>query len=559
MNSFVSLSIDMKGFIAGATKLLVRTEVRTPAASQSERSISRLTASLSDVSFGAVFVAIRGHAFDGHTVLQEAVARGAAALVVEDRAVFESMFNEGSTVATLIWAESSRQFLAECAHWANGFASRKIKVFGITGTNGKTTTTFLIEHILNELGCDSGLMGTVLHRLGTRIWSTKLTTPGPIEFHQRLAEMISAGAKAVALEVSSHAIDQSRVAGTEFDCTVWTSFSHDHLDYHKTVDHYFEAKMKLFTSELVRSSKGKRTAVLNTEVLSSAEAMGVSKTYIQRLRDWCKDISRRNDFQLLTYGPEGSTSFVDSDAVIHTTYRIELLNRTGMTVSMLSLNGKGQMKSQPLSFQLPLIGRYNAENAVAAILAASSAGFAIEQAAATLTRLRCIPGRLERVSNAPDQPMVFVDFAHTDDGLSNVLKALREYASQLQPKPNIFTVFGCGGDRDRSKRPKMGLAASELSDWVCLTSDNPRGEAPQKIIDEIFSGVPTARASRVAIETNRRAAIELALRSARTSDIVLIAGKGHETTQTIGDQVIEFNDVKVTLEVMEGLNQEKQA
>ena len=449
------------------------------------------------VQKGSVFIAVRGEKLDGLTFVEEAAQRGACAIISEER-----------PSTNLPWAgiPDSREAVARLASVYFGHPSQKMKAVGITGTNGKTTTTYLVEHILQKTGRKTGAIGTIQYRYAGLEVPAAETTPGPLKLQKIFSEMASAGCTDVVMEVSSHALEQGRVSGVDFACAVFTNLTQDHLDYHGSMEKYFESKAKLFTG----LSK-EATAVLNADDPYSAKMAALTKARIVTFA-----IEKGADFraQSLEHGA-GSTRFILST----------------------------DKKKTPVV--LPLIGRHNVSNALAAIAACESLGIPAEKSASALSDFPGVPGRLEAVQCGQDFT-VLIDFAHTPDGLENVLKALSEHRES-----RLLVVFGCGGDRDRKKRPKMAEIASRWADFVYVTSDNPRSEDPRVIAEEVRAGFPSGF-TKQAVVLDRRKAIRQALLDARVGDIVLLAGKGHERSQIMKDQVLPFSDREEAERVLNG-------
>jgi UDP-N-acetylmuramoyl-L-alanyl-D-glutamate--2,6-diaminopimelate ligase len=378
----------------------------------------------------------------------------------------------------------------------------------VTGTNGKTTTAFMVKAILEAAGLDAGLIGTVQYQIGQRIIPASRTTPESVEIQEMMSQMLRAGCGGVSMEVSSHALDQHRVAGVDFDVAVFTNLSRDHLDYHGTMEDYFEAKAKLF--QMLGAKRKSGRAVVNAD-----------NEYGRRL------IARLGgESAVVTYG-------VSTDATIKA--QDVRVSADGTYFVVRTPQG-----NRPIA--LPLIGRYNVSNALAAIGATLSLGISLQSIERGLTTMRPVPGRLECV-NVPTESHVYIDYAHTEDALRNVLMTVSELT-----KNRLIVVFGCGGDRDTGKRARMGEAACELADFSILTSDNPRTEDPRAIIGQIEEGYPVGTQSRYYVIADRREAIERALDLAQAGDSVLIAGKGHETYQEFADSVVPFSDRQVVKE-----------
>jgi UDP-N-acetylmuramoyl-L-alanyl-D-glutamate--2,6-diaminopimelate ligase len=425
---------------------------------------------------GAMFCCVRGARVDGHDLAPAAVASGATALLCE---------RELATGAVEVVVPSTRAAMGPVAAAFHGHPSLALDVVGVTGTNGKTTTVHLLQSILEAAGRSTGVIGTLT---GAR------TTPEAPELQAQLADMQRAGVAAVAMEVSSHALAMHRVDGTRFAVAVFTNLGRDHLDFHASVEEYFQAKARLFTPEL-----------------SVQAVVNLDDSYGRLLRD---------------------------SAVVPTVgFSLD-------EVQELSIEPTGsRFRWRGTEVHLPLAGRFNVSNAIGAATTAELLGVTADDVAAGLSAVGSVPGRFETV--AAGQPfLVVVDYAHTPDGLASLLEAAREVAAGGR----VLLVFGAGGDRDRSKRPAMGEVAARAADRVVVTSDNPRSERPDAIIDAIVSGMHER--SNVVVEPDRRAAIALALAEARPGDVVVVAGKGHEATQTVGDAVLPFDDRAVVRELL---------
>jgi UDP-N-acetylmuramoyl-L-alanyl-D-glutamate--2,6-diaminopimelate ligase len=382
-----------------------------------------------------------------------------------------------------------------------GEPSKKLKLAGVTGTNGKTTTAFLLHHLMKRVWHRAGLLGTVLVDDGEESKPTTFTTPGPVELNRLLARMADHGCRGAAMEVSSHGIDQKRIDGIAFDVAIFTNLTQDHLDYHGTLDAYAATKFSWFESLAADPLGKKPVAVVNLDD-------GHGEKLVALLG---------GGLPILRYGFN-----------VHCDFRANNFkqNARGMEFE-LTAKGKNYL------VRAPLIGRFNVYNLLAALAAASALKIPLRDAVAALADAPQVPGRME-LCGARDGVTVFVDYAHTPDALENVCRTLKEL------KPNrLITVFGCGGDRDKTKRPLMGKAASELSDVCILTSDNPRSEEPEAILKDIEAGMTGARYKTV---VDRTEAIRIAIHAASKGDIVLIAGKGHETYQQFADRTIDFDD-----------------
>ena len=454
------------------------------------------------VQKNGLYVAVRGAHFDGHKFTEQAIERGASAIVVERP--------ESHSRATSLVVADSRVALADLAFTFYQKPALRLKMAGVTGTNGKTTTTFLIKHICENAGLRSGLIGTVRYEIGERILPATRTTPESLDLQELLAQMTGAGCKAAVMEVSSHALAQERTRGLEWDVAVFTNLTQDHLDFHETMANYFEAKARLFTGLTSQPNKKEAKAVINIDD-SHGEKL------IARLG---------RDIPVITYGMSARADFRASN------YRAEFSG----TSFQLDARGKIYL------VRVPLIGRFNVSNAMAALAAANSLGVSLREAVLSLAKSPQVPGRLESVP-AKRQFQVFVDYAHTPDALLNVLKTLRE----LNPR-RLIVVFGAGGDRDQQKRPLMGRAADQNADYSIITSDNPRKEDPLAIIEDVKKGV---RSTNFETVPDRAEAIARAIALAQPRDIILIAGKGHETYQEFADHTIPFDDRQTALRALE--------
>ena len=448
------------------------------------------------VENGFLFIAVRGTKINGNDFIAEAISRGATAIVTDRPEIRAKV--------PVVVVPESRIASGRLASVFYGHPSRSMKVIGVTGTNGKTTTTYLLEHFLTNEGRKVGVIGTVSYRLGNEIIPAKETTPGSLQVQHFMQKMHEAGCDYVAMEVSSHALDQHRAEGVEFQSALFTNLTQDHLDYHKTLDAYFKSKAKLFLS----LRKGK-VAVLNADDA------------------WAMKLSSILSCQVVTFGIEHDADFMARDVKFYPDCTQFTLESHGIKL--------------PVS--LPLVGRFNVYNALGALAIMKTLGFSSEKTVESLYHFGGVPGRLERIPNNKNIS-VLVDFAHTPDGLSNVLKTLSEHKRR-----KLIVVFGCGGDRDRGKRPKMGRIAAELADFVYVTSDNPRSEDPACIADEIAAGFPSGY-RKYQVILNRTDAIRAALLSAEEEDIVLLAGKGHETVQVVGTTAIPFSDREEVMRVL---------
>jgi UDP-N-acetylmuramoyl-L-alanyl-D-glutamate--2,6-diaminopimelate ligase len=456
---------------------------------------------------GNAFVAMRGEASDGNQFIDMAIANGAVA-VVSDSSPAEPR-------KTVAWAgvKHGRRALAHMSANFYGRPAEQLVMIGITGTNGKSTTAFLIEQILAAAGRKSALIGTIEYHVAGKVLPAPHTTPESLELNRIFAEAIIQGASEVVMEVSSHALVQERVYGIPFDVAVFTNLTRDHLDYHRTMAEYYAAKQILFSG---CGSEPPRVAVLNAD-----------DEYTQRLAKISGTLSEK----VLTYGAASGDFRAE---------KLEIFPQ-GLRFDMATPEG-----SIPVSSAL--IGRVNVYNILAAAAAAYGRECKLESIAHGIGRLTRVPGRFERVDC--EQPFsVVVDYAHTDDALRNLTNLARDFVERAATGGRVITVFGCGGDRDRAKRPLMGEAAGRGSDFVILTSDNPRSEDPFAIMNDAMVGLQRSGA-KYKIEPGRRAAIQLAIREAKPGDIVLVAGKGHEKTQTTRHGVTAFDDAQVAREVL---------
>ena len=456
------------------------------------------------VAAGALFVAIPGFKQDGRKFAADALGRGAAVVVAEGADPLP-----GSAAARVL-VPSSREALARLADAYHGHPSRRLRVIGITGTNGKTTTSLLVEALLGAGGRPTGVVGTIQYRVGDQAEAASQTTPEALELQALLARMVEARVGGVAMEVSSHALSLSRVDGIEFDVAVFTNLTQDHLDFHKTLEAYRDAKARLF-GLLARSRKPRRAAVVNVDDPAGA-AMICATEADPRVR-------------ILTFG-------LRAPALLRP--RRWESGMAGITLEVVTPGGEVPITSA-------LVGEHNVMN----LLGAVGVGLALEMEPAQIGRIlsgvATVPGRFERVEAG--QPfLVVVDYAHTPDALENVLATARKL---LKPGARLGVVFGCGGDRDRGKRPIMGGIAARLADRAWVTSDNPRSERPEAILAEIETGIPATAAGRHESVADRRRAIQGAVGWAREGDVVVIAGKGHETYQIVGSEMLPFDDREV--------------
>ncbi len=444
-----------------------------------------------------MFVAIKGGTTDGHKFIDRAVGGGANVVVVEDdNAIPDSYFMHAGVVKIVVG--NSRKALAQMSANLFGHPSEKLKLVGVTGTNGKTSTTYLIKSIFEANGEKVGLIGTIEYKIGEEVIPSTHTTPESLELNQLLATMVLQGCNSAVMEVSSHSLALYRVYGLKFVAAVFTNLTQDHLDFHGTMEDYFCAKKTLFNS----------------------------------LSDNSVAITNRDD-------PYGMKAVADTKAPV-VTYGIENADVHASNVN-LSLKGTSftiVYKGSSSPVESMLIGGFNVKNILAAFTTGISLGVEKEKIAEGIRNLRAVPGRFQQFTS-PEGWIAIVDYAHTHDALENCLRTIREIVPAEQ-RGRIITVFGAGGNRDKGKRPLMGRVATEYSDIIIITSDNPRHEDPLQIIEEIKKGVLPGKS--VIIEPDRHKAIAVALEMARSGDIVFFAGKGHEDYQIIGDEKIHFDD-----------------
>jgi UDP-N-acetylmuramoyl-L-alanyl-D-glutamate--2,6-diaminopimelate ligase len=480
-----------------------------------DQEVTGLTYDSRRVKPGEIFFAIPGEKVDGHEFIPQALRSGAAVVVVAKKGI-ETLGR------TWVRTNDVRRTMGLWGAHFYGRPSQRMKLVGITGTNGKTTVSYLVESILSAAGLKVGVIGTINYRYPGHQVPSHHTTPESLELQSLLAEMERAGTQSVVMEVSSHALVQERVRGVDFDVALFTNLSRDHLDYHSDMDDYFSAKRRLFTDFLKVSAKPNKAAVVyggdpkGAELLSSARDRG--------LEAW-------------SYGE-------DSEWDVHP---------AEVQSDVSGLRGQLAVRGRSLYFSSSLVGAANLQNVMGAV----AVGKALELPADVISRgihqLTAVPGRLEKVDNHLGVS-VLVDYAHTPDALEKVLGAVRPLTQS-----RVLTVFGCGGDRDRGKRPLMGEIAARLSDLLVLTSDNPRTEDPLRILAEIETGIRRAGLPKFGdtspqtgrgywVEQDRRAAIRVALRTARRGDLVMIAGKGHEDYQILGAAKVHFDDREVARE-----------
>ncbi|PIQ25162.1 UDP-N-acetylmuramoyl-L-alanyl-D-glutamate--2,6-diaminopimelate ligase [bacterium (Candidatus Blackallbacteria) CG17_big_fil_post_rev_8_21_14_2_50_48_46] len=453
---------------------------------------------------GSLYACLPGTRADGHQFIPQALAQGAVAVLCQNDWLQQQ--SDLSPEIAWIGVEETRVALAQLAAAFYDFPSRKLALVGVTGTNGKTTTTHLIRSLLEKAGQATGLIGTLGCFFGASEIPTGFTTPFAPELQQILAQMQQEGAQTVTMECSSHALEQHRLDALEFECAIFTNLTQDHLDYHKTMEAYASAKQILFKHLL----KAQGTALLNSD-----------DPYAESFAQSCSG-------KILRYGFGSEADLRASDPVY------------GLAGVSYLLHWQG--KIWPVRLALP--GHYNILNSLAALGAGLVLGQDLPSLIENLAQIPGVPGRLEVVSPANHPFTVAVDYAHTPDSLENVLKTARQFTPG-----RLLCVFGCGGDRDASKRPLMGKAASELADHAWLTSDNPRSEDPEAILNDILAGID--QPEKVTREVDRQTAIESALQAAQPGDVLIIAGKGHETYQIFKDRTVHFDDREVARQWLE--------
>jgi len=451
---------------------------------------------------GDIFVAIPGTNYDGHRFIPHALQNGAKYIVAQT----DSHIPPNPNAQTVL-VEDSTYAAALLAQAEKGYPAAKLTNLAVTGTNGKTTVAFMTRRCLQQAGHKCGLIGTVAYDTGNgRFIESNLTTPDPLTIAELTAQMVRNHAQFMITEASSHALQQNRLATIDFKAAAFTNLSGDHLDYHKTEQSYLNAKAKLF-----RSLSPHAVAVLNKQ---SPHAQHMASITNARILWYAVD------------APADICAYIESTDTTSTDYTI-------------------CHNDQCCRIRSPLLGRHNVENALAAAGLCLAAGIDLPTIAAGIASLQAVPGRLERIS-PPNAPTVIIDYAHTDDALKNVLAALRPLC-----KARLWVVFGCGGDRDRSKRPRMARIAEQLADTIVVTSDNPRTEDPHTIIEQILAGFSNPNAPSIHVEPDREKAIHYAVTTADPADLVLIAGKGHETYQIIGTRKLPFSDKQVALQALQ--------
>jgi len=475
-----------------------------------------------DVQPGGLFVAIAGHAADGHDYIDDAIARGAVAVVSQKEI-------QGKTLN--IRVADTRQALADIAAGFFGNPSERLTVIGITGTNGKTTSAYLVESILQQAGFEVGVIGTINYRYAGQTFDNPITTPESLDLQRILADMLREGVSHVVMEASSHAIDLYRIRSCRFDVAVFINLSQDHLDFHGDMESYWASKKKLFTEYLVEGPKsGHAVAVINCNNQNGSQLAEVLNVPVIKTGSRPDDTVYANNAQC---------------------------DRNGIAGEIGTPGGKFHFKSR-------LVGKHNLENILCAAGVGSALNLPVEKLRSGIEAVCVIPGRLEQIENNTGR-FVYVDYAHTPDALENVIKAL---STVMQRK--IICVFGCGGDRDKEKRPLMGEIAARLCDLAVVTSDNPRTEDPMAIIAHILDGARKANSRDYSVsalkngfkekgyvvEADRQRAIQLGIAVSEAGDTVLIAGKGHETYQILGTSTIAFDDRQEARKALRAFNKQ---
>lgn len=450
-----------------------------------------------NIAQGDIFVCITGEKSDGHDFVLQAQNNGASAIIAQKKL-------ENINIPVLV-VNDTQSALAQVSALFYNFPSKKLKIIGVTGTNGKTTVTHLMENIFEHAGIKCGLIGTLGNRLASNkeYISTNHTTPQAPELQKTLKNMLDQGIRHVVMEVSSHALEQNRVEECLFDGAVLTNLTQDHLDYHITMDRYFEAKSKLFEA-LGNEKKNNKYAVINNDDESS-------KRFIEAVPQ---------NIRILTYGIRHEADIRAKD-IEFSAYGSIFICETPIGTREINLK---------------MTGLFSIYNALAALAIGIGENIDLDICIKALETTKSVAGRFEVVLR---EPLIVVDYAHTPDGLLNVLSTAKKLVS---PEGILICVFGCGGDRDATKRPQMGKIAEDLCDKVIITSDNPRSEDPQQIITDILSGIKSLNSDKIEVETDRKIAIELAIKEANSYDIVILAGKGHETYQILKDETIHFDD-----------------
>ena len=486
--------------------------------------ISDVTDDSREIKEGSLFVAVKGGQFDGHDFADQAWNKGAVGIVLEndgsrprqDQASQRArMVNDKGKVAKpVVWVRNSRYALGILASQVHDNPSQGLTMIGVTGTNGKTTVTHLIKNLIEKGGKKPGSLGTIGYFVGSKSYPAPHTTPGAVKLQKLLKEMVQAGMDTAVLEVSSHALSLDRVAGCEFDIVVFTNLTQDHLDFHSSMNEYFESKLRLFTVGV----KGFKKTELKRALVNIDDPRGLQVVHRTSLPVWTYGIQNRSD-----------------------------IRAAGIQLSLSGTTCSVQTPLGSLSLRSRLVGLHNVYNLLAAIGVGLQCGMSPLEIEAALESVGNVPGRFEQIQEGQDFSVV-VDYAHTEDALVRLLAAANSVKTG-----RVITVFGCGGDRDSGKRPKMGQAAVQHSDEVYLTSDNPRTEDPIQILKDIERGIlelPAKVRCGYQVISDRREAIKKAIKSAQSNDLVIIAGKGHEDYQIVGTERLNFDDRQVAREAI---------
>lgn len=480
-------------------ELLAKLPVSLPNHSSLEAEVKGLATNSHACQPGDLFLGMPGTRVDGGEFWSSAISAGAIAAIISPAAAEKSAPAIQSQNYCIIPFNDMTQACAQLAAAFYDYPAQKMKMVGVTGTNGKTTTTHLIEFLLGQAQQPTALLGTLYARWPGYQQTAVHTTPFALELQQQLAAAAAAGSQVAVMEVSSHALAQGRILGCPFEVAVFTNLTQDHLDYHKDLEDYFGAKALLFSPNYLQGR-----AIINSDDPYGQrliQQLDASRVWSYSVSDPAADLWTSD----LVYEPEG-------------------------------VRGQLHTPQGTIAFESPLVGQFNIANLLASVGAALHLGVDLEMVAAALPRFSGVPGRMEQVQIKPDQDIsVIVDYAHTPDSLENMLRAARPFI-----EGRMICVFGCGGDRDRTKRPQMGAIAAELADWVVVTSDNPRTEDPQRILEDILAGIPASVVPTVTAD--RAAAIQTAIQQAQPGDGVLIAGKGHEDYQILGTEKVHFDD-----------------
>lgn len=495
-----------------------------------------------------IFVALKGSKFDGHNYIENVYKQGCRHFIVENNEFFKNK----KEIHYLTVKDTSVAW-AKAWKFKSENPDQSLFLVGITGTNGKTSITMMIEHILNFCGYPCGVMGTIDHHLKLNgqnyVWDTNLTTPGADILYPRLQQMKSYGAKAVALEISSHALDQNRAKDLNLNSAVFSNFTTDHLDYHQTLENYFSSKLKLFDDLLSSSTKKNRISVLNYNDTSIGKFLpSFGDVEILFEMNSLDSLSTNRNLADLFYKLKTESKIKSINSRLNLVC-LKKQDLHGLLFSMV-FDYNPETSNQIVDFELPILGHFQMLNWSQAILSLKSKDLHLDQIKKAGLVFRGVPGRLQKVLNTKSKS-IFIDYAHTPDALERVLQSLRQVC-----QGRLGVVFGCGGDRDTSKRSLMGRVAEEYSDFQILTSDNPRSEEPNQIIKDILVGfkndIKNKKLSSVLIEPDRKSAILLGFAQLKDpQDVLLIAGKGHENYQILKDKTIQFSDEQVVLEILE--------